>query len=207
MKSMMCILGAIPNRLKGQEFFYSLSFVFSLLILPGCVTSQSTASLAPQPPSAQHDFIESDVPLYAAHYFAPQESSYAVLADEGTVPQQSEAFDVAVSVKDNSEPEKRCRIKDRFDREALIAYEWDRSRFALDVDGIGGGSDGSGARIEYKIRLQPEKTDKQKCRYSSKWQGLLGSGYNELVLRKEDTVMQEIRVKRNESLEFISSLF
>lgn len=204
----MCILGAIPNRRIGQEFFYSFVLSISLLTLSGCVTSQNTASLAPQPPIANHYYIESDdTPLYAAHYFAPPQGVGVISQDEEVLSEQVPNVVQALGVESDGNTENRCRLKDRFDREALIAYEWDRNRMSLDVDGIGGGSDNSGVRFEYKIRLQPEKSSKQKCRYSAKWQGLLGSSYNELVLRKEDTVMEELKQKRGESLEFISSLF
>lgn len=206
---MMCIRGAIPNRRIGQEFFYSLVFSISVLTLSGCVTSQTSASLAPVPPTAQHNFIENDnTPMYAAHYFAPPQGVHSIEQhDEIVLSEKVTEAVIAASLDTDHTEVNSCRLKDRFDREALIAYEWDRSRMALDVDGIGGGSDNSGLRFEYKIRLQPEKNEKQKCRYNAKWQGLLGSGYNEIVLRKQDTVMEEIRQKRSESLEFISSLF
>lgn len=203
----MCIFGAIPNGLKGQEYFYSLVLVFCLLTLSGCVTSHSTASIAPLPPQGQHEFIETDASLHSAHYFVPVKSEDSAALPYADIELYESNNKIVSNLSLESDVQNKCRLKDRFDREAILAYEWNRSRFALDVDGIGGGGDQSGARIQYTIRLQPEKTDKQKCRYKSSWQGLMGSGYNEFILRKENTVIQEINVKRAEGAEFISSLF
>jgi|GEM_PF-1827532 len=81
-----------------------------------------------------------------------------------------------------------CNIKDRFDRKAVLAYEWGRhtrSRLGLDVDGVGFGSDFEGVKLQYTLRLQSEKPRKMACRYKSEWQGMIGSGYNEMFLRPE----------------------
>lgn len=87
-----------------------------------------------------------------------------------------------------------CEMKDRFDRKEVLAYEWDRSRLGLDLDGINTDGDGGRAvRVNYTLRLQPEKTSEQRCRYPSAWQGMAGSAYNELMLRESDTVWQHLR--------------
>ena len=92
---------------------------------------------------------------------------------------------------------KLCGFKDRFDRKAILAYEWERSRLALDVDGLSfGGSDDQAIKIQYTLRLQPEKSKEQRCRFNSPWQGLIGSGYNELFVREQDTVYEELREMR-----------
>lgn len=82
-----------------------------------------------------------------------------------------------------------CGIRDRFDRKALVAYHWgthERSRLALDVDGLGFDGDIDEVRLEYSLRLQKEKPKKMGCRYSSQWQGMVGSGYNEMFRREGD---------------------
>lgn len=108
----------------------------------------------------------------------------------------------------SSEPEKKCRINDRFDRKALVAYHWDRNRLALDVDGINlGGSGNKGVRLEYRLRLQPGKTRKEKCLYESNWQGLIGSGYHELFVRENDTVWQELRRMRRDVMHRLDDNF
>ncbi len=204
----MRIFGAIPNGRKGQEFFYSLIFLLCALTLSGCVTSKKTAPLAPIPPVASHDFLEySDFPLYAAHYFSAPQAYDSLGESEETQVNQSLAVEGQGEGGHKLAVRKRCSIKDRFDRDALVAFEWNRSRMSFDVDGVGGGSGDSGMRLEYKIRLQPEKSEKQKCRYNAKWQGLLGSGYNELMLRKEDTVWSKIREKRQETMHYLEQLF
>lgn len=101
-----------------------------------------------------------------------------------------------------------CSLHDRFDRKAVVAYEWGRSRLSLDVDGVSlGGGGERGVHLKYKIRFQPEKTKKQRCRYSSPWQGLVGSGYNELFVRKEDTVWAEIRDVKRSAAQYMDNFF
>ena len=79
---------------------------------------------------------------------------------------------------------------------------------SVDVDGVSFGGSGERAmRVEYKLRLQPEKTKKQKCRYSSQWQGLVGSGYNELIVRESDTVWDEVKNLRREVTQYVENVF
>ena len=111
-----------------------------------------------------------------------------------------------------SEPDKGgCRLKDRFDRKALIAYEWSRNRLALDMDGGGIGLAGvkkvQGVHVDYTLHFQPEKTKAQRCRYHSSWQGMIGSGYNELFVRDKDTVWQQLRAMRKDAERFIDDRF
>lgn len=202
----MRISGAIPNGKKGQEFFYSFVFILSILALPGCVTSQKPAPYAPTPPIVDHNFIDAaDYSAHAMQFFPNLHSSADLIPGL-----QPGAGDVEISAKANSlayDSQINCRLKDRFDREALVAYEWNRNRMSFDVDGIGGRSGSSGMKLEYKVRLQPEKSQKQKCRYNARWQGVLGSSYNEFVLRDKDTIWSELHQKRVEALEHLSSVF
>lgn len=107
--------------------------------------------------------------------------------------------------------EKECRLKDRFDRKALLAYEWSRSRVALDVDGFNVGWDGvsefESVKLEYRLRLQPEQTPREKCRYESRWQGALGSGYNEFFRREDGAVWQELKAYKDKAVNFIDDAF
>lgn len=94
---------------------------------------------------------------------------------------------------ESSKPLKKCRIKDRFDRKAVFAYQMDEGRLSLDVDGLNMGSTNiERVYLQYKISLQPEFEKKDHCKYASAYQGLIGSAYNELVLREEDTVWEEL---------------
>lgn len=195
----MNILGFTPNDSKGQEFYYNFVFLFSLLTLPGCMASSTTiAPLAPEPPVVTYDSIKISDATFQPNYFAAH----------STQQKKDDAVEPHILTLDENVPDNniKCSIKDRFDRKAVLAYEWNRSRLSFDVDGLGD-SDDAGMRLEYKIRLQPEKTKKQKCRYQARWQGLIGSGYNELVVRQDDTVWQALREKRSEATEFLGVLF
>lgn len=106
---------------------------------------------------------------------------------------------------------KECRLKDRFDRKALLAYQWDRSKIALDLDGVGVGFGGfkklEGVKIEYKLRLQREKPPRERCRYDSKWQGLIGSGYNEFFVREDQSVWEDLRKMKKDAARFVDESF
>lgn len=188
-------------------YLYSGILSVSLLTLSGCVTSEKSVALAPNPP--EHRFLqpETSASLDPSQIYDNSLETPVVhaAADAATSLTYAPPEAVAVSLS----PEKiggGCSIQDRFDRKALIAYEWDRSRLSMDVDGIGGGKLDE-VRLEYKIRLQPEKPKKLKCRYPSKWQGLVGSGYNELVERKDDTVFEEVRELKKKANPYLERFF
>lgn len=197
---------------KGQERLYRLFLVtvLSSLTLPGCVTSDTSAPLAPKPPEINITSIED--PRVQPHYFAD-----AVVADPVvTVGVQADDVgfekrtDVVIPTTDQgiAVTEDKCRIQDRFDRKAVLAYEWGYERLGLDVDGIGlDSSSESGVRIEYTMNLQRKKNNKQKCRYSSKWQGLIGSGYNEMFVRQDDTVWEDIKDMRKDVSDYVDGRF
>ena len=92
-----------------------------------------------------------------------------------------------------------CSIKDRFDRDDLVAYEWGQNRLGFDVDGIGlTDMDLEAVRVTFSMNLQPIKTKKQKCRGGSAWQGMVGSGYNELVVNDGAALKKEWRELRRD---------
>ena len=92
-----------------------------------------------------------------------------------------------------------CHIKDRFDRRAVLAYQWGRNRIGFDVDGIGFDSmDVEEVKMTYRLKLQPHISKRDKCRYQSSWQGMIGSGYNEFYKRENDTVMDRFSALRKE---------
>lgn len=129
------------------------------------------------------------------------------LSDAGMPMQESIGFNERASLKVEG-GEKKCRIQDRIDRSALIAYQWDNSRVGLDVDGLnmtGGGLEG--VMVEYKMRLQPYKTRKEKCRYESGWQGMVGSGYNEMFMREENTIWNQMDEIVNDAEDALDKLF
>ena len=91
-----------------------------------------------------------------------------------------------------------CSLGDRFDREALVAYNFSdgQSRLSLNMktDDIGlGGVEVEQVMLRFKYKLQPIPHRKYACKYPSGFQGLIGSGYNEFVRRERNTVWQELR--------------
>ena len=194
----------IPCNLnKGNRCLLNLALLFSLLSLSGCLTTENSAPLALSPPVEGNMLLsQNDDNSYQPHYFAQPN-----IADEMVM--NAQAGEQVVALKSNSAAGGRCSFKDRFDRKAVLAYEWDRSRLALDVEGVdpmGGGND-KGFRLEYKLRFQSEKTKKQLCRYKSSWQGLFGSSYNEFFVREDDTAVEEVKGMKKDVLQYIRRAF
>lgn len=101
----------------------------------------------------------------------------------------------------------RCSLKARFDTGETVAYQWDgNKRLGLDLDTRGPSV--TRAYLRFKMAFNPGKRDKpDKCLYQSNWQGLVGSGYNELFRRNDNTVWQEIRTLKSEAEERLNTLF
>ncbi len=174
------------SKKRGQNSLFNLILCFGILTLPGCVTTEEIAPLAPSPPAIDSSFFATqNQTLYQPYYFAaPTESSGNKIIESTPI---KAALNAPVS------PPNECRFKDKFDRKSVLAYEWGRNKLSLDIDGINlKQSSNKAIRFEYKIRLQPEKTKKQKCRFLSNWQGLIGSGYNEVFIRKDGSIEREI---------------
>ena len=197
---------------KGQKQHKKLLLGLSVLALSGCMTTGNSEPLAPQPPV--YNSLTSSDARYEPHYFVDRghQEEQVMLAggvaggDVGALDTQQ--IDPAQIQKTPQLSLEGCNIKDRFDRKALLAYEWDRSRLSVDVDGVNFDSgDDRAIRLEYRIRLQPEKPRKERCRYGSKWQGMIGSGYNEFFVRENDTVWTEIKEIRRETMERIGDAF
>lgn len=97
-----------------------------------------------------------------------------------------------------------CSLRDRFDKSATLAYNFDnqQSRIALHLS-MDGPSLDSPSQMELKSVLvrfthkfsKPPEGKREKCRFQSNFQGLIGSAYNEFFLRNNYTVWQEIRQK------------
>lgn len=95
-----------------------------------------------------------------------------------------------------------CDMGDRFDRGAALAYNFDnhqtRLSLHLSVDGPSLSNPGNlelnTAMIRFTHKFQkPSKTEEAKCLYPSKVQGLLGSAYNELFVRENYTILDELK--------------
>jgi hypothetical protein len=91
-----------------------------------------------------------------------------------------------------------CSIKDRFDRKAAVAYNFDdrKSRLALHLD-MGdtgfGGIEVDKVMVKYTYKFQDIPHRKDKCKYPSGFQGWAGSIYNEFFVRQNDTVWDQLR--------------
>ncbi len=100
----------------------------------------------------------------------------------------------------NDSPPGHCRLKDRFDRKELVAYNFSdgqsRVGLRLAMDGFSlsdaGSFDVRSAGLNFRYRFQAIKKRKEKCLYKSSWQGFLGSGYNEFFVREEQTVLETL---------------
>lgn len=99
-----------------------------------------------------------------------------------------------------------CSIGDRFDRGATLAYNFDdhQTRVALNLS-VAGPKLSDPSRLElnsvvvrytYKFS-KPPPSKREKCRFQSSFQGLLGSAYNEFFVRNSYTVWKELRNKFN----------
>ncbi len=111
-----------------------------------------------------------------------------------------------VGLSENESKALGCSIRDRFDKTATLAYNFDddQSRLALHL-GVDGGGIGDISQMEFKSVLirfthkfsKPPESKREKCRFQSNVQGLVGSAYNEFFLRNNYTVWQELRSKLN----------
>jgi len=191
------------NKISGAFSFEESLMVLVIggvvaLCLGGCGTTRHDVSVAPlSVTSSSSEIINHSVivpPVVPVERVLHVQNNDAPVVD-------------ALSYKNSAREEKpkNCSIKDRIDRDALIAYEWKRNRLSMDVDGVGGGD--MGMIMTYKIRLQPEKTKKQKCRYNSSWQGMIGSGYNELMVREDDTLQEHFGKMRREFFDHLNNSF
>ncbi len=134
--------------------------------------------------------------------------SHIPLSDPGLTQPGGTTYAQRTALKAEGESGKGCRIQDRFDRGAVVAYQWGDNRISLDVDGLSLSSQEIEAvKFEYKLKLQPQKTRKEKCRYESAWQGMAGSGYNELFKRKENTIWNQLEKIGDDAEDALDKLF
>lgn len=96
-----------------------------------------------------------------------------------------------------------CGIRDRFDTKGLFAYYSQDRRKRLSFHT--GGFDEAVVRYSFKLRNGLDKKEKKKvnCLYDSRFQGILGSVYNEMYLREGENAFDEARDKmETEGLDF-----
>jgi len=161
-----------------------------MVVLGGCIATTGSASLAPRPPAFDLNAPREGITTVSVRPAAAMGTETA---------QDSLDGNVVAALEEQKRVPGHCKVKDRFDRKELLAFEWGRNRLGFDVDGIGYDSVNiEQVQVQYRLRFQDYKTKKERCRYASAFQGLIGSGYNELVARENDTVWQELRDMRGE---------
>ena len=180
----------------GHRSARTVVLALMMMIPGGCADTGIHPALAPAPPqidlSAPRDpittiAIETDIATVIQPAVTARTGEFA-LAEQS-----------ALGLMRTQETNTRCGVKSRFDRQALLAYEWGgRNRLGLRLSMNGPRlSDFSApefkrVKLEYKLRFSKEKDKKAHCRYDSPWQGLLGSAYNEFFIREDDVVWHEI---------------
>lgn len=180
---------------KDRYFLRIMAMSLMATLAAGCSSDMTTASLAPPPPKFDANVAREQITKLSI------ESVIGAGQGLGTQGVSGAPAPAAVSVALQVEARpKGCRVQDRFDKKALLAYEWGgRSRLGLDVDGLSYDSyEVEQVKIEYRLRFQEYKTTKERCRYNSNWQGILGTGYNELFIRENDTIWQELDILEND---------
>lgn len=172
--------------------------MFALLTFSACSTSGSyNVTLAPLPPGHS----EMAASGHGSPMTGQQANRITPAAGKKTYRETARQERAVLAVGTRSAPD--CSVKDRFDRDALFAYEFGtqgRNRVAFDVDGLNMDStEIEEVKISFTYRLQADRPRKERCRYKSNYQGLIGSGYNEMVQRDSGhTVWHEIRDARYE---------
>lgn len=207
------------NPLKGIAVFCAV------IALSACVSDDapSRPKLAYTPSYANEGFKMARAPLREQN---TQHAAMTVasLSMETMTPEQFGAMEPAAGqgfVHEDSYPQEPaashrtaldkndlpagCSLGDRFDRTETIAYQWGQNRigFTHDADG----ADVKGGFLRYKLKFQPHQTSKERCKYKSSWQGLVGSAYNELYLRESNTVWQDLKSLRADGESRLDTLF
>jgi hypothetical protein len=179
--------------------------LFVLLTITACSNSGSynVSSLAPLPPNAGYSSSHNGVYNIQSAEDAQRIAPAAGRSNSNHQRHWQTAQQERAVLAAKSGGPVNCSVKDRFDRNALLAYEFgteQRNRVSFDVDGLSlDNTELEAMQINFTYRLQADKPKKQRCRYTSNYQGLVGSGYNELFLREGDnTVWHEIKDVRHE---------
>lgn len=180
------------KKLAGR--FVVLAIV--LFLVSGCATDSPYYTLAPPPPafdpSGAHAMQIQPVQLNSIAPASMEGMAATPVADSTTLSDVEIGSALAARRKGFVSD---CSIGDRFDRDMTLAYNFrdGQSRLGLDVDGLSYDSlKVEAVKLEFRYRFSPGKTKKEKCRYESGFQGLVGSAYNEFVRREHNTIWNDI---------------
>lgn len=126
-------------------------------------------------------------------------ASYRPMSELSPAQEEARRIDNTRRINETRLAMQGCSIGDRFDRSAALAYDFkdNRSRLAFHVSLDGGvfePMEVERAMIRFTHKLGPTTARKNaNCLYPSGFQGLIGSGINEFVHRKDNTVWQQLR--------------
>ena len=86
-----------------------------------------------------------------------------------------------------------CSMGDRFDRKETLAYNFsdNQTRLGLKVS-TSGATAFKGFKLQLTYKFDKPGHTSKKCKFSSPYQGLVGSAYNELFLRQKDTIWNDL---------------
>jgi hypothetical protein len=188
---MDCKTWTIARRLNWVALaVWMLGLAF---LLCGCST-------APQSTRTPIDRLDFNTPLASSATSVTQGLSLADYAPEIS------KNPAKLGLSEDAAKSLGCNIKDRFDRDAALAYNFDdrQSRLALHLS-LDGPSFSDPGRMElnsFMVRYthkfsKPPQSKKEKCRFESNFQGVLGSAYNEFFVRNNYTVWKESRLRLN----------
>ena len=187
-----------------MELFGRAVFIFMLTLgLCGCATLD-TADAPPNRESIGTVIVRNNVDPYPTSALGLNNIAPAA---GRTMPARPGRFSYSGAAS--------CRLQDRFDRREVIAYNFadgqSRLGLKLGVDGFSLSDAGrfsvTEAKLTFRYRFEPLKKGREKCLYESPWQGLAGSGYNELVQREEHTVYEALDAEVNRMDDKLDSLF
>lgn len=169
--------------------------------LAGCATDDDSRVLVTQAPGA----------VVVRNNAGPALSPFVFNAGPAAVVATQAPHRLAL---EDDRPPGHCSLRDRFDRKEVIAYNFSdgqsRLGLKLGVDGFSLSDPGfkfEEIKVNFRYRLQPVKNKREKCLYASPWQGLVGSGYNELVLREEHTVYEALDDEIDDAYDRLDKLF
>lgn len=173
--------------MKVKRFYIIWGVVF---ILTSCSSIDDLYSPSAEQKNIKTIIVRNDIDVkqdsYSLNDINPASGQYSFFAVSANAP----------SYKEDDKLSGHCKIKDRFDRKDMIAYNFSDGQskvgLKLDVDGFSlsdvGDFDVQTVAINFRYRFQPIRKKKEKCLYRSSWQGLIGSGYNEFFVREDQTV-------------------
>jgi hypothetical protein len=175
----------------------SFCLLFVLLFFTGCSTPFSDKSDDVQAQYTSTLVSPPDFKITNAKYLSVSQQEYQSRTShpEAERPAYSDRIHTSASTRDTG----GCSPKDRFDNDGALAYNFrDRkSRLSLHMS-LDGPKFSNPARLEfeevmlrYRFTFNEPKTKKMRCLYPSRYQGLIGSVYNELYKREGKNAFDE----------------